>query len=168
MVLRSDRLLDDLAAQKASARAQLGLVSLQKEGVEATAVFHRAQGSSRNAEAETLAESVGNQSDMAQVRQELALRLVVCVADIVARLDALAAQFAHTGHDTPAFSIPMERYLDNARPAFQQVSIGKLRFYSHIIFKTNNTNTNFIKFIWFKLFSNGSISVKISSNISWQ
>ena len=117
MVLRSDRLLDDLAAQKASARAQLGLVSLQKEGVEAAAVFHRAQGSSRNAEAETLAESVGNQRDMAQVRQELALRLVVCVAHIVARLDALAGQFATTGHGTPIFSSLQDNTFPAPKPA---------------------------------------------------
>nr|KDP70378.1 hypothetical protein FA04_29550 [Ensifer adhaerens] len=98
-------LLDDLATQQASAHAQLVLVRLQQEGVEAATVFNRAESSCGNAQAVALAESIGNQRDVAQVRKEPALGLVVGVAYIVARLDALAGQFATTGHGTPILFI---------------------------------------------------------------
>jgi hypothetical protein len=61
-------------------------------------MFYRAKRCSGNTQTETLAERVGDQRNLAQVRKETALRAVVGVADVVARLDALAGQFAYTGH----------------------------------------------------------------------
>ncbi|VTZ61695.1 hypothetical protein EMEDMD4_300061 [Sinorhizobium medicae] len=109
-------LLDDLTTQQASAHAEFGLVGLQQEGVEAAAVFDRAESRSGNAQAEALAESIGNQRDVAQVREELALGLVVGMADIVARLDALAGQFATTGHGTPILLSPPDNAVAGLEP----------------------------------------------------
>ena len=61
-------------------------------------MLDRAKRMGRNAQALTLAESVRNQRDLAEVRQEPAAGLVISVADIVAGHDALAGQFAHTRH----------------------------------------------------------------------
>src|SRR5690606_18233112 len=110
---------------------QFVLLGLQQEGIEAAAVLDGAERSSGNAKTETLAEGVGNQRDIAQVRQELALRLVVCVAHIVARLDALAGQFATTGHGTPIF-LGSGQYVSGTETGRSPSGLfGKLRFYSH-------------------------------------
>src|SRR4051812_18927938 len=94
-------LLDDLAAQQTGAHRQFGFVCLDQERVETTAVLNGTKSSSRNAKTVALAESVGDQRNLAQIREEPALGLVVGVADIVANHDCLAAQFAHAGHGTP-------------------------------------------------------------------
>ena len=91
-------LLGDLPAQQTSAHRQFGFVGLEQEGVKAAAMFDRTQGMRRNTQAEALAESVGDQRDLAKVRQEPAAGLVVGVAYVVAGLNALAGQFAHTRH----------------------------------------------------------------------
>ena len=91
-------LLCDLAAQQTSAHRQFGFVGLQQEGIEAAAMFDRAQGVSRNAQAVTLAENVRDKRDLAEVRQEPATGLVLGMANIVTGHNALAGQFAHTRH----------------------------------------------------------------------
>nr|pir 50S ribosomal protein L28 (AF212041) [imported] - Agrobacterium tumefaciens (strain C58, Cereon) [Agrobacterium tumefaciens] len=109
-------LLGDLAAQETSAHAQFVFAGLQKEGIEATTVFNGAQSGCGNTQAETLAESIGDQRDLAEIRKEPALGLVVGVADVVARLDALAGQFAYTGHGYTYFvsSVsPLARHRQN-------------------------------------------------------
>ncbi|CVI22323.1 conserved hypothetical protein [Agrobacterium tumefaciens str. B6] len=109
-------LLGDLAAQETSAHAQFVFAGLQKEGIEAATVFNGAQSGCGNTQAEALAESIGDQRDLAEVRKEPALGLVVGVADVVARLDALAGQFAYTGHGYTYFvsSVsPLARHRQN-------------------------------------------------------
>jgi hypothetical protein len=98
MMKSGSDLLADLTLQQASANRKIALVSLGQECIKATAMFDRAQRMGGNAKTETLAERVGDQRDIAQVRQELALGLVVRMADIVPGQDGFAGQFATTGH----------------------------------------------------------------------
>jgi hypothetical protein len=93
-----DSLLRDLTTQQTGAHREIVFASLQKERIQTAAVLNRAQGSCGNAQTEALAERIGNQRNLAEVREEPTLGSVVGVADVVARLDALAGQFAYTGH----------------------------------------------------------------------
>ena len=52
----------------------------------------------RHAQLHALPEGVGDQSDVLQVRQERALRLVIGVGNIVSHLPALAGQLAYARH----------------------------------------------------------------------
>src|SRR5436190_12933807 len=62
-------------------------------------MFDRTQAVRRYAQLDALAERIGNQRDVLQVRKERALRLIVGVGNIVSHLPALAGQLANPRHD---------------------------------------------------------------------
>src|SRR6476661_10428064 len=70
-------LLDDLALQLASLGAELVVVRLDQPIVEAADVLHGAQAVRRHAQLDALAECVGNERYVLQVRQERPLGLVI-------------------------------------------------------------------------------------------
>lgn len=126
-------LLGDLATQQTSAHAQFVFACLEKESVKTTTMFNRAQSCCGNAQAETLAKSIGNQSNAAKIWQKAALGSVIGVADVVACLDALAGQFAYTGHGYTYSCVCLLNQLPGKnRKAIQLAMIGKLRFYSQV------------------------------------
>lgn len=67
-------------------------------------MIHRLQRIGRDAQADVAAERVGDEGDVAQVRQEPALGLDVGVAHLVAHLGALGRQFAAPRHREILFS----------------------------------------------------------------
>jgi hypothetical protein len=95
-------------------------------------VLDGTQSSSRNAKTVTLAERVGDQRNLAQVREEPALGLVVGMADIVANEDCPCRSIRTCGTwDTYScflgHAIAVSRKVELA---IQQAMIGKLRFYN--------------------------------------
>src|SRR6478735_1465587 len=95
---RSSELLLDFALDDAGILRKLFALRLGEEGVEAAAMLDRAKRVGRNAQAHRALERVGEQRDVAEVRQELPLGLVVRVADGVATQHGLAGQFATARH----------------------------------------------------------------------
>ena len=61
-------------------------------------MLDRAKAVGRHAQLHALAERIGNQRDVLQVRKERAVRLVVGVGNVVTHLPALAGQLANPRH----------------------------------------------------------------------
>src|SRR5690606_9933853 len=72
----------------------------EQEGVEPTALLHRAQGARRDAQPHGAAEAPRVQRDALQVGREGAARLAVRVRDVVAEGDPRPGQLAAAGHRT--------------------------------------------------------------------
>ena len=92
-----------LAAQQAALHhlrllRQVPVGRAEQEGVEAAVMLDGADGVGGEAHTDGGAEDVGQQRGLLQVRQEAAAALVVGVADVVARLHALAGELAATRH----------------------------------------------------------------------
>ncbi|VFU07357.1 conserved protein of unknown function [Methylocella tundrae] len=91
-------LLEDLSLDGEGAGRKFGVVGLDEERVEAAAMLDRPQGRSGDAKAELALQHVGDQRDVAKVRQETRPRLMVRMADQIAGLYGLAGQIAAAGH----------------------------------------------------------------------
>ena len=94
---RRDLLLDRALQVQSAGRQHVGL-GLDQEGIEAAAVVDAFDGVGGDAQAHVPAQRVGNEGDVAQVRQEAPLGLDVGVAHRVAHLRALGRQFAAPRH----------------------------------------------------------------------
>jgi hypothetical protein len=116
---RRRRLLLDRALQLQRARRQLVGLGLEQERIEAAAVVDALDRVGRDAQAHVAAERVGDEGDVAQVRQEPALGLDVGVAHLVAHLGALGRQFAAPRHLAKSSSIPASRSRGQARAGVQ-------------------------------------------------
>src|SRR3954471_14831320 len=91
---RFGELLLDLALDLKSARRQVVVLGLFQEGIETAAVVDRLERIGRDTQLHRAAKRIGNRADVAEVRQEPALRFTVRVAHLVAGLRALTGQFA--------------------------------------------------------------------------
>src|SRR5690606_32700438 len=90
---RADFLLD---AQ--SQRRKVGIVLLEQEGIQTTAVLDGAQGGSGDAQLDRTVQRVRDQGDVHQIGEKTAAGAVEGVRNIVAHHNALAGQFAATCH----------------------------------------------------------------------
>src|SRR6185312_1153205 len=80
-------------------RRKVGVVGFQQEGIEAAPMFDRLQGPRRDAQTKLPAtERVADQRDVAEVRAEFALRLVLRVAPELAGQRQGAGELAAPGH----------------------------------------------------------------------
>src|SRR3954452_17605947 len=95
---RGGELLLDLALDGAGIRRKLVVARLGEERVEPAAMLDRTQGVGRDAHPHRALQRLGLQGDVAEVRQELPLGLMVRVAHEVATQHGLAGQFATARH----------------------------------------------------------------------
>jgi len=86
----SSELLLNVALQMASIDREIIGMSLDQEGIKTTAVLNRAKRMGGNAQGNGAAKSFRLQGHLAQVRQELALGLVVRMAHELSALNGLA------------------------------------------------------------------------------
>jgi hypothetical protein len=100
------RLLLDLALQFERPGRQFGRLGLDQKRVETAAVIDGFDGVGRNPQPDVPPQRVGNEGDVAQVRQEPALGLDIGVAHLVAHQRALGRQFTAPRHRTKSSSIP--------------------------------------------------------------
>src|SRR5579862_7036764 len=91
---RRRKLFLDLALQRECTLRKLAVGRLEQEIVKAAAMLERPQRRSGDAQANGPAERIGNQRDIAEIRQKAGARLAIGVADFIAALDGLAGQFA--------------------------------------------------------------------------
>jgi len=89
-MLVSSELLLNVALQMASIDREIIGMRLDQEGIKATAVLNRAERMGSNAQGYGAAKSFRLQGHLAQVRQELALGLVVRMAHELSALNGLA------------------------------------------------------------------------------
>ena len=93
-------LLGDLALEATGAQRQAVVLGLEQPVVEAADMLDRAQAVGGNAQLYALAQRIGDQRDVLQVRQKGPLGLVVGMGHVVAHLAALAGQLADARHCT--------------------------------------------------------------------
>src|ERR1700722_19699844 len=98
-------LLQDLALGGESTRRQFVVMGLGKKGIETAAMLDGTQRRRRHAKTDIPRQHVGNQRDVAEIRQETRPGLVMRVADLIAGLYSLAGQFAAARHDISFKSI---------------------------------------------------------------
>src|SRR3546814_2364317 len=97
--------LGDAPLQAPRLVGELQIGGLEQIGVEAAIMLDGPQRMHRQAQPDHLAQRIRQQRGVLQIRQEPAAGLVVGVADIVARLHALAGDGTASGHDrTPSRS----------------------------------------------------------------
>src|SRR5690606_31306723 len=79
-------------------RRQIGIVLLEQEGIEATAVLDGAQRRSRHAQLDRTVQRLGQQGHVEQVGEKAAAGTVERVGNVVSDHHALAGQFTATSH----------------------------------------------------------------------